>query len=1003
MLQTNVWMLVWVFLAERGESKCFVNGTQTTCTGFNGPRAANTSLTWLRHSSADDWSVLEHNMSRDHPDILMKLVDIDNELEFKTTVLDRSALQWKFGPDIITWWSSPLLDSFADDLMDLRDLLQETNLAAVLNAQSLKTCTGKDGAVYCAPFRSYVWWVMYIPSLFQKINMSLPSTFDELVKSCERLRAIDIIPIFLPSKSYWPASAFWDILNIRTNGADFHQSLSLGNVDFSDKRVLKTFENWQRLIDARCFQESTLEDGPNDPKTMELWKNKRIAMTFMGDFYRSTILSAGNDDDFDVFPFPTVSEDVTKGELVTSDALIVRKTTEHIRPVSLMVSKMLSVEAFKLVNRNGLFFQTRTDIELPEDRFREAGLEMLRSADMYMTAFDLVVPPNFFDDFKQTLVRWISTSRSRETIPELLRSFAAQRQLHFNRTNLPPTITPQSGSYTGTVEVILNLSKHMTQAGPEIKIMFSLNNEDITETYDKPVKLSSAGDHVIRAKVVGLPYSDSSVVRVEIDIAQPSDNTFIIVLAVTGSLVGCAFIFVIVRVVQNIVKLFAERQKFLLAQRLANQQSVINAYQTTKQLDFPMVLIRADRFLALRSLIPFETLVTSAKLIFLHSFPQVADFQLSKKILFLSHQWVGYFLPDPDNVQFVVMKNAVRQAVDMLDMEPDKVYLWIDYISIPQVSRTLQNMAIMSLVSYSSFCDLFIIVAPTCIHSDSESVCNADTYLQRGWCRAELFAKILTTGFERMFIARSDRDHLEPFGTDVDLSSLNVFHGDFTCCARKHKDMLRCDREQLQYAILGLYAQLLVSEKSDRRTKFPLGVANRVMAEVDKFFPKTFEFRRIGDNGEETEIRSLFGDRVEICQELVVSRHAQLVGDVADCARFHDVIGPNRSRIATMDRESWRALTWVPGRYRILSEVSPYVTENMDVELSPPQKFNRGTIVTILAVTEASIENAIIGQVEDPPGWIRLSTADLSIRWAEYVDDAFEMNSSCGSSEQLDI
>eukprot|EP00927_Polykrikos_kofoidii_P012201 TRINITY_DN15246_c0_g2_i2.p1 TRINITY_DN15246_c0_g2~~TRINITY_DN15246_c0_g2_i2.p1 ORF type:complete len:357 (+),score=30.10 TRINITY_DN15246_c0_g2_i2:120-1073(+) len=306
-------------------------------------------------------------------------------------------------------------------------------------------------------------------------------------------------------------------------------------------------------------------------------------------------------------------------------------------------------------------------------------------------------------------------------------------------------------------------------------------------------------------------------------------------------------------------------------------------------------------------------------------------------------------------------------------MDSHEVYVWIDYISIPQVSQKMQDMAIMSLVSYISLCDMFIIAAPECVHSDSKLPCNEATYKCRGWCRAELFAKILTTGFGNIYTARSDSDALENFGKDVDIS-LNIFEGDFTCCSRKHACMLRCDRERLQTTFLGLYVHLLMSAKtcgSDINSDWQ--VFDEVISKTRTLFPRSLKMSSTSNRCEATTATcSLFGNRVALCDELVRLRPESF----------------STSIVATVDRESSRAVRWVPGTYMILAHMSVYATPELEEQEEASQPLCRGSIVRILAVHNARIDNTIVGQVYNPNGWIRLSSAEFDIRWTELIDEA---------------
>ena len=62
--------------------------------------------------------------------------------------------------------------------------------------------------------------------------------------------AKDIIPLAFADKQGWPAMGTFDILNMRTNGYDFHVGLMAGDESWTDPRVKTVFETWKRSF---CF------------------------------------------------------------------------------------------------------------------------------------------------------------------------------------------------------------------------------------------------------------------------------------------------------------------------------------------------------------------------------------------------------------------------------------------------------------------------------------------------------------------------------------------------------------------------------------------------------------------------------------------------------------------------------------------------------------------------------------------------------------------------------
>ena len=139
--------------------------------------------------------------------------------------------------------------------------------------------------------------------------------------------------------------------------------------------------------------------------------------------------------------------------------------------------------------------------------------------------------------------------------------------------------------------------------------------------------------------------------------------------------------------------------------------------------------------------------------------------------IFISHQWLDLHHPDPDGLQLQVLQRTLRNVIARkLKIESDIVshfygrppkaaleqiqgaYLWLDYFCVPQLvdghgSPGLaeeQLRYVHSIPSYVELCNLFLALVPTATHRDTRSACSFNSWLQRGWCRTELWCHFLS-------------------------------------------------------------------------------------------------------------------------------------------------------------------------------------------------------------------------------------------------------------------
>ena len=78
----------------------------------------------------------------------------------------------------------------------------------------------------------------------------------------------------------------------------------------------------------------------------------------------------------------------------------------------------------------------------------------------------------------------------------------------------------------------------------------------------------------------------------------------------------------------------------------------------------------------------------------------------------ISHQWLGFQTPDPEGLHYKCICAAAHELCERHDIMATELYLWIDYLSIPQRNAQMQKLSISTLPVYASISTFFIVVAP---------------------------------------------------------------------------------------------------------------------------------------------------------------------------------------------------------------------------------------------------------------------------------------------------
>jgi multiple sugar transport system substrate-binding protein len=76
------------------------------------------------------------------------------------------------------------------------------------------------------PYTYYQWGVYYREDIFNELGLSEPATWEEEVANCQVIIDSGRKCYTIGTKFLWTAGGWFDYLNMRTNGFDFHMALA---------------------------------------------------------------------------------------------------------------------------------------------------------------------------------------------------------------------------------------------------------------------------------------------------------------------------------------------------------------------------------------------------------------------------------------------------------------------------------------------------------------------------------------------------------------------------------------------------------------------------------------------------------------------------------------------------------------------------------------------------------------------------------------------------------
>ena len=218
-----------------------------------------------------------------------------------------------------------------------------------------------------------------------------PETWDELLAACDTLSANGVIPITIGTKFRWTAAGWFDYINMRTNGPQFHLDLMLGNESYTDPRVKAVFDNWVELFEHNCFIEDPAAYSWQE--ALDPLIQGDASMYLIGQFVMG-LLPEDVQEDMDFFQFPIIDPDMPIGEDAPTDGWFMSVNAKNVEGGKEFLKFLGGVEAQTLMVQE----LGRLPVHKDVDRglftpMQNKGLDMIETADLVVQFYDRDTTP----------------------------------------------------------------------------------------------------------------------------------------------------------------------------------------------------------------------------------------------------------------------------------------------------------------------------------------------------------------------------------------------------------------------------------------------------------------------------------------------------------------------------------------------------------------------------------------------------------------------------------
>ncbi len=279
-----------------------------------------------------------------HPNLTVELEIVDREA-WKTQI--RNALTAN-APDVVNWYAATRMTPYVDAglFMDISDLWDDPAMADLASTKGAMTL---DGAQWGVPYTYYQWGVYYRKDIYEELGLEEPATWEQEIANCQAIIDSGRKCYTIGSKFLWTAGGWFDYINSRTNGYEFHIQLANGEVEWTDERVRETFANWRQLIDMGAFIDD--HQAYSWQEALPFMVDGEAAAYLMGNFAVAAMRDGGlTDDQLDFYQFPQINPDVAPAEDAPTDTFHIPAAAQNVEAAKAFLLYVTSPDVQSAIN-----------------------------------------------------------------------------------------------------------------------------------------------------------------------------------------------------------------------------------------------------------------------------------------------------------------------------------------------------------------------------------------------------------------------------------------------------------------------------------------------------------------------------------------------------------------------------------------------------------------------------------------------------------------------------
>ncbi|HUN92149.1 MAG TPA: extracellular solute-binding protein [Burkholderiaceae bacterium] len=360
------------------------------------------------------WQAMADGFMAANPGVTVKINTFDHE-GFKTSIRNFLSAD---PPDIVTWYAGNRMAPFVNAGLfeDVSDVWKAEKLGEKLkSAAASMTIKGKQWGV---PYTYYQWGIYYRKDIFAKLGIPVPTTWKDLVAACAKLKAANITPFAIGTKALWPTGGWFDYLDLRVNGYEFHMDLTSGKIPYTDKRVQAVFDRWDELTKPGYFLADHASYDWQD--AIPMFVKGEAAMYLMGNFAVDPMKKGGlTEAQLGFMQFPKINN-VPMAEDAPTDTAHIPVKAKNKADARKFLAYIARADVQTKVNEILGQLPVNKDASRPNDVYLKDGFTMLSNAYALAQFYDRDAPADMAKAGMEGFQRYMLKPETRKEVLERL-------------------------------------------------------------------------------------------------------------------------------------------------------------------------------------------------------------------------------------------------------------------------------------------------------------------------------------------------------------------------------------------------------------------------------------------------------------------------------------------------------------------------------------------------------------------------------------------------------